>query len=328
MNQVLTPFSYAFAETGDILDLEENNVAVKEIVEEEPVDEDIEEVEQQEIEDTQNDENDLNNNLGSELITDQDWIWDAQNDVNNNPGSELMTGQNLNSEQNENDVEPGLNWTWNAQAWSGLDSQQAGQTSLGSEWQENGTGDVNDEIDYSKYTSETRVAVLVQKLGIDWEEDAQYYANLAWIDEEYLGTAEQNEKIRLFLLDNLEGILNGEFEEVIAEMKENTDDNTSEWLTGTWNAQAWSELDSSTSSQNDASLSHPELSLLCQGEVETEVVEEFYKGSKIIYVSCNPATLARDLKYLMSKGCKIESIQPFDMFCHTNHVETVAIIEV
>jgi len=55
--------------------------------------------------------------------------------------------------------------------------------------------------------------------------------------------------------------------------------------------------------------------------------EESHK-SKIIYVSCNPATLARDLKYLTSKGCKVESIQPFDMFCHTYHVENVAIISI
>ena len=48
----------------------------------------------------------------------------------------------------------------------------------------------------------------------------------------------------------------------------------------------------------------------------------------IIYVSCNPSTLARDLKYLAEKGCKVESIQPFDMFCHTYHVENVAIIKI
>lgn len=49
---------------------------------------------------------------------------------------------------------------------------------------------------------------------------------------------------------------------------------------------------------------------------------------KIIYVSCNPATLARDLKYLVQeKNAKIESIQPFDMFCHTYHIENVAIID-
>ena len=48
----------------------------------------------------------------------------------------------------------------------------------------------------------------------------------------------------------------------------------------------------------------------------------------IIYVSCNPATLARDLKYLTEKGCRVESIQPFDMFCHSFHIENVAIIQV
>lgn len=47
---------------------------------------------------------------------------------------------------------------------------------------------------------------------------------------------------------------------------------------------------------------------------------------KIIYVSCNPATLARDLKYLIEKGCTVEFIQPFDMFPHTYHIENVAII--
>ena len=47
---------------------------------------------------------------------------------------------------------------------------------------------------------------------------------------------------------------------------------------------------------------------------------------KIIYVSCNPATLARDLKYLLEQGCKIELIQPFDMFPHTYHIETVVVL--
>ena len=49
---------------------------------------------------------------------------------------------------------------------------------------------------------------------------------------------------------------------------------------------------------------------------------------KIIYVSCNPATLARDLKYLVEKGCKVEFIQPFDMFPHTYHIENVAVISI
>ncbi len=49
--------------------------------------------------------------------------------------------------------------------------------------------------------------------------------------------------------------------------------------------------------------------------------------NKIIYVSCNPATLARDLKYLKEHGTEIEYIQPFDMFPHTYHIENVAIID-
>ncbi len=60
-----------------------------------------------------------------------------------------------------------------------------------------------------------------------------------------------------------------------------------------------------------------------------EALDETLKHTKekIIYVSCNPATLARDLKYLREKGCRVQSIQPFDMFCHTFHIENVAIIE-
>ena len=49
--------------------------------------------------------------------------------------------------------------------------------------------------------------------------------------------------------------------------------------------------------------------------------------SEIIYVSCNPSTLARDLKYLVEKGCKVDFVQPFDMFPHTYHIENVAIIK-
>ncbi len=47
---------------------------------------------------------------------------------------------------------------------------------------------------------------------------------------------------------------------------------------------------------------------------------------RIVYVSCNPETLARDLEYITKKNYKVEKIQPVDMFPHTAHVETVVLL--
>ncbi len=46
----------------------------------------------------------------------------------------------------------------------------------------------------------------------------------------------------------------------------------------------------------------------------------------VIYVSCNPTTLARDILTLSENGYNLVEIQPFDMFPHTCHVECVAIL--
>lgn len=45
---------------------------------------------------------------------------------------------------------------------------------------------------------------------------------------------------------------------------------------------------------------------------------------KIIYVSCNPSTLARDLKYFVLFGFGLKRLQPIDMFPYTYHIECVA----
>jgi 23S rRNA (uracil1939-C5)-methyltransferase len=48
---------------------------------------------------------------------------------------------------------------------------------------------------------------------------------------------------------------------------------------------------------------------------------------RVVYVSCDAATLARDLKYLLSQGYNLEKAACFDQFCHCGmHIETVAVV--
>jgi 23S rRNA (uracil1939-C5)-methyltransferase len=58
---------------------------------------------------------------------------------------------------------------------------------------------------------------------------------------------------------------------------------------------------------------------------EKEIVESLIaiKPTEISYVSCEPSTLARDLRVLCGGGYRIESIVALDLFPQTHHVETV-----
>lgn len=48
---------------------------------------------------------------------------------------------------------------------------------------------------------------------------------------------------------------------------------------------------------------------------------------RIVYVACDPAALARDLGYARESGYEVTALTGYDLFCHTHHVECVAVLE-
>ena len=62
------------------------------------------------------------------------------------------------------------------------------------------------------------------------------------------------------------------------------------------------------------------------------LTESFIKASvamqseKITYVSCNPATMARDIKRYQELGYELKKVQPVDLFPQTHHVECVSLL--
>lgn len=60
-------------------------------------------------------------------------------------------------------------------------------------------------------------------------------------------------------------------------------------------------------------------------EVLLDTIVEM-KPERVVYVSCDSATLARDLRYLCDRGFEVKKVQPVDMFGHTVHVETVVLL--
>ena len=48
---------------------------------------------------------------------------------------------------------------------------------------------------------------------------------------------------------------------------------------------------------------------------------------RIVYISCNPATQARDVRQLVESGYEVRAVRPVDMFPHTDHVESIVMLE-
>ncbi|MFE6169162.1 23S rRNA (uracil(1939)-C(5))-methyltransferase RlmD [Viridibacillus arvi] len=63
----------------------------------------------------------------------------------------------------------------------------------------------------------------------------------------------------------------------------------------------------------------------CDEALLNTILEQ--RPKRVVYVSCNPATLARDLRILEDGGYKTQEVQPVDMFPHTAHCEAVAWLE-
>jgi 23S rRNA (uracil1939-C5)-methyltransferase len=63
----------------------------------------------------------------------------------------------------------------------------------------------------------------------------------------------------------------------------------------------------------------------CEESLLNTIVEMAPK--RVVYVSCDPATLARDLRYLCDRGYQVKKVQAVDQFAHSTHTEIVCLIE-
>ena len=83
---------------------------------------------------------------------------------------------------------------------------------------------------------------------------------------------------------------------------------------------------------SDAASFSPEETVLFMDPPRAGSTEEFLDAAavlspaRIVYISCNPVTQVRDIAYLRKHGYEVRAVQPVDMFPHTEHVETIALL--
>ncbi|MDB5077700.1 MAG: rumA [Chloroflexi bacterium] len=63
----------------------------------------------------------------------------------------------------------------------------------------------------------------------------------------------------------------------------------------------------------------------CSPEVLRQLAR--IRAPRLVYVSCDPATLARDLRFLLDHGYQLEAVQPFDLFPQTAHIESATTLK-
>ena len=64
--------------------------------------------------------------------------------------------------------------------------------------------------------------------------------------------------------------------------------------------------------------------ICCRGAREILDLICVMKPRQVVYVSCDPPTLSRDLQFLAMRHYRLEGVQPLDMFPQTYHIESVA----
>ena len=69
------------------------------------------------------------------------------------------------------------------------------------------------------------------------------------------------------------------------------------------------------------------LSVFTRGGAAATDALQMAAPKRIVYISCNPNTQARDVEYLVKNGYRLTEVQPVDMFPHTNHVENICALQ-